>query len=805
MKNGSVTGLVLDENEKPLSGVTITILGQRKSTLSSDSGLFTLRVPADRAFGLLFSYAGYRTSQHNFILNENEEEKIVVRLEPSNNILEEITVTDQRDRSETGLIHPNPKSVINLPAPIIGVESLLKIFVGSNNELTSQYSVRGGSYDENLIYVNDFEVFRPYLVQSGQQEGLSFINPALVHNINFYTGGFQAKYGDKMSSVLDIQYKKPKKNGGSAYVSLLEQGFHLEGVALKKKLTYLIGVRNKNNRSFLSSQETLGSYRPASSDLQALIEYQANAKWQIELLSNISQTKFTLVPQFSQLTTSVFSPFYTSSIGLDTYFEGRETDKYNTGMLGISSIFQVNKQLKLKWMAARFQQDESENRDIAGTYLFGQRNFDKSSASFGLIVNPLGSGLYQNFARDQLQITNSSFSHKGYYYLGQQSFQWSLGYDQTRIRDKINEWQLNDSAGYALPYHPAYLELNNVFHSASYLVIDKLSGFLQDNIALNKAGTTYTFQGGIRFNYNNLNHEILISPRISGSLKPAWKKDVVFRAALGKYDQPPFYRELKRVDGSLNEKLKAQKSWQGVLGLDYNFQGLGKPLRISAEAYYKLMKDVVPYDLENVRIRYFGENSARAYAAGVEARLFGELVKDAESWISIGIMRTQERLNEDQYKTYILDSLQKPTDSVTYHKGWVRRPTDRLLTFGMFFQDYLATNKNAKVYVSAIYGTNLPFNIPGSIQYRNGLTIPAYLRIDLGFSILLLDEDPSRRRSHSPFRNFNNIWAGFEVFNLIDRSNTISYQLIKDFQNNSFALPNRLTPRLINFKIVAKW
>jgi hypothetical protein len=241
------------------------------------------------------------------------------------------------------------------------------------------------------------------------------------------------------------------------------------------------------------------------------------------------------------------------------------------------------------------------------------------------------------------------------------------------------------------------------------------------------------------------------------------------------------------------------------VGLDYNFKGTSRPLRLTAEAYYKYMTDVVPYDVDNVRIRYFGENSAKAYAEGIETRLFGELVKDAESWVSIGLMRTRENLNNDFYKVYTLDSLNAPLDSITVKKGWIRRPTDRLLTFGMFFQDYLATNKNLKVYLNAIYGTNLPFNIPGSIQYRNALTIPAYLRIDIGFSALLLDTEKTNRRSHSPFRNFDNIWASFEVFNLIDRPNTISYLLIKDFQNNTFTLPNRLTPRLINFKIVARW
>lgn len=804
-KSATVSGTVLDENENPLPHVSITILGQQKGMNASDSGTFTVKVPADKAFALVFSHSGYKTTQQNFLLNEGEQEHITIRLEPSSSVLQEVVIKDQKERTEVGLIKPNPKSVINLPSPVMGVESMLKVFVGSNNELTSQYNVRGGSYDENLIYVNDFEIFRPYLVRSGQQEGLSFINPEMVRNINFYNGGFQARYGDKMSSVLDIQYNKPKKFGGSAYVSLLEQGFHVEGLGVKNKLSYVIGVRNRSNQNLLSRQETQGSYTPSSADLQALINYQVNDKWSTEVLGNVSQTKFNLIPAFSQLTSSVFSPFFTANLGVDIYFEGREKDQYSTAMLGASATYQANKKLKLKWLASRFENDEQENIDIAGAYLFGDRDFDKTSSSYGLIVNPLGAGINQNFARNRLNIVDYNFSHKGSYEWNTHLFQWGLGYDKTKINDKLNEWEYQDSAGYALPYNPDVLQLNKILKSSANLDINKFSGYVQDNVVFNKNGATYTINGGVRFNYNDLNSELLISPRFGASWKPAWKKDIVFRAAAGLYAQPPFYRELRRYDGTINTQLKAQKSTQFILGTDYNFIGLGRPLRLTTEAYFKYMTDVVPYDIDNVRIRYFGENSAKAYAAGLEMRLFGELVKDAESWISLGLMRTRENLDNDVYKNYTLDDQNKPVDSVTVEGGWLRRPTDRLITFGMFFQDYLATNKNFKVYLNTLYGSNLPYNIPGSIKYRNALRIEPYMRVDIGFSALLLDSEKSNRRSHSPFRNFDNIWASLEVFNLLDRPNTISYLLIKDFQNNVFTMPNRLTPRLVNFKIVARW
>jgi hypothetical protein len=311
---------------------------------------------------------------------------------------------------------------------------------------------------------------------------------------------------------------------------------------------------------------------------------------------------------------------------------------------------------------------------------------------------------------------------------------------------------------------------------------------------------------GIRYNYNTLNKDLLVSPRIGFSYVPQhWKKDIVFRGAIGLYHQPPFYRELRRFDGSVNENLKAQKSFQVTGGFDYSFSWNNRPFRITTEAYYKKMWDVVPYDVDNVRLRYYGENSAKAYAMGIEGRLYGELVKDAESWISIGFMRTRENLNGDTYYDYTLDSLNKPVDSSLVDAGWLRRPTDRLFNMGVFLQDYLSTNKNFKVYLNLLYGSNMPYNIPNSVKYRNGLIIDPYIRIDLGFSALLMDSEKANRRSHHPFRNFENIWATLEVFNVIDRSNTISYLLIKDFSNTVFAMPNRLTPRLINLKLVARF
>ena len=813
-KTAFVSGRVIDENENPLQKVSVVILGKSSGSITNDSGYFKIKVPADKAFALVFSYSGYKEVQKNFYLSDGEEEKATIQMEKGGKTLQTIIVTDDNQRLETGLTKINPKNAITLPSTIGGVEGLIKILVGSNNELTSQYSVRGGNYDENLIYINDFEIFRPYLVRSGQQEGLSFINPELAKNVSFYNGGFQAKYGDKMSSVLDIQYKKPKTFGGTVYVSLLEQGVHLEGANKKGNVTYLFGVRNKSNRNLLSSQETVGSYIPSSSDFQTFITYTVNEKLQLEFLGNLSATKFTLFPQSAQKTTSVFSPLFTANLGLDIFFEGKEQDGYKTNLLGLSMLYNPTKKLKLKWMLSRFSNKENENFDIAGAYLFGDRDFDKSSSTFGQIVNPLGAGYYQNYGRNKLTIDVYNAGLKGSIDKGKHFIQFGNSIEQTKINDKLNEWEYQDSAGYSLPNNPSNLNLYKILKSTAGLSIQKLSGYVQDNIRLGNNTKDITLQAGIRYNYNSLNQQFLVSPRLQMSWKPQWKKDMILKFAAGVYNQPPFYRELRKYDGTLNTAVKAQKSYQLVAGMDYNFKGFqARPFRITTEAYYKSLRDVDVYDIDNVKIRYAGNNNAKAYATGIEARLFGELVKDAESWFSIGFMRTKEDLNNDFYYQYknaageIINAQstdQVVKDSIKNEVGFVRRPTDRLITVGLYLEDYLPTNKNFKVHLNMLYGSNMSYNIPNSIKYRNGLIIDPYIRIDIGFSAQLLSER-SARRSHSPFTNFENIWASFEVFNLIDRPNTISYQLIKDFANNVYSIPNRLTPRLVNFKIVARF
>ena len=813
-KQASITGAVVDEDNKAIPGVNIIILGKINGVTSNDSGMFTITVPANKAFALTFTYTGFKALQKNFFLSAGETEIIAVTLFKNGTTLDTVIIRDERERQEAGLVKINPKNALTLPSTTGGIEGLIKTLVGSNNELTSQYSVRGGSYDENLIYINDFEVFRPYLVSSGQQEGLSFINPALTKNVNFYTGGFQSKYGDKMSSVLDIQYTKPTQIAGSAYVSLLEQGLHLEGSKRNGSVTYIAGVRNKSNRNLLSSQPTLGNYLPSASDAQAYITWKLSTKWQLELLGIYATSRFSFMPESVKKTSAVFSPLFSASLGLDVSFDGQEKDSYTSTLVGATIVNNTSKNVKLKWLLNRFTDSENENFDITGAYLFGDRDFDNSSGTFGEIINPLGAGITQNYGRNKLNITVLNASHKGSFAKGNNFLQWGTTIEQTNITDQLKQFEYRDSAGYSLPNNAPNLLLFAAQNNSADLSIQKYSGYLQNNIHLLKGTNDITIQAGIRVNYNSLNKQLLVSPRAQISWKPGLKKDLVFKLAAGVYSQPPFYRELRKYNGDLNTDVLAQKSVQIVAGADYNFKTAGsKPFRLTTEVYYKTISALNPYDIDNVKIKYFGNNNAKGYTTGAEFRLFGQLVTDAESWLSVAFMRSRENLNDDFYFQYknaageIIDANttdQLVTDSVRTDVGFVRRPTDRLITVGLFLEDYLATNKNFKAHLNLLYGSNMSYNIPNSTRFRNGLIIDPYIRADVGFSALLLGEQ-TIRRSHSPFKGVKNIWLSVEVFNIIDRANTISYQLIKDFSNATYAIPNRLTPRLLNAKLLVRF
>jgi hypothetical protein len=805
-----ISGLVIDENGKTIANASIWISENKKGYYADSVGKFEIEIPALKKIQIVCSHVGFISRTYTLRLNPDEIETLNIRLKNSSETLGTLILTDSRTRKDAVQIQLNPKTSMQIPGTAGGVEGMIKVLVGGNNELSNQYNVRGGNFDENTVYINDFEVYRPYLVSQGQQEGLSIINPELVRNIRFYSGGFSARFGDKISSVLDIQYQEPKKLQGSFYAGFLEQGFSLGTSFSNGRGQVMTGIRNRNNRGLLSSQATTGAYIPSSRDWQSILHYQLSEQWSWELLSIQSQTSFDFYPESVQKTAAVFSPLYSNQLGLDTYFSGGEQDRYQTNLIGTSVQYKPNPRLQLKWMFSRFVDEEQEKYDIMGAYLFGE--IDPRGS--GEIVRPLGAGAYQQFARNALNLKVFQYGHRGSYLLKNHLLRWGLQNERTIIKDQLYEFEMRDSAGYTLPYTPGSLQAYRFTRGNTNIQIEKWNGFIQDDISFKIKDRRIDWQWGCRVQYNDLNKEWLLSPRTQFVLFPTTNHQEQLRLGVGIYQQPPFYREMRNMSGALDPSILAQKSMQYSLAYERKFETTNrKPIRLQAEAYYKKLWDLIPYDLDNVRIRYLGTNRAKGYARGLECRLYSELTKDAESWISINWMKTAENLQDDYYYNYFNaageiiqpgTSDQRVADSARQSIGFLRRPTDRRLSIGLFLQDYLASNHHFKVHILALYGSNMSYNLPDNPKYRNALIIDPYLRVDLGFSALLLNEK-SKRRSHHPLSGLENIWLSLEIFNVLDKANTISFQLIKDFKNSTYAIPNRLTPRLLNLKMIARF
>jgi CarboxypepD_reg-like domain/TonB-dependent Receptor Plug Domain len=791
-------GKIIDEYNKPIEKASIYLDEQNIGVVTSSDGSFNLKVPANIYLKVRVSCLGFKEKNITYRLNKGETKNISISLEINKNTIVEIKKSGNRNRTDAGNVRIDIKPASIMPSTIGGIEGLLKIFLsGNNNELTSQYNVRGGNFDENLVYINDFEVYRPFLVRSGQQEGLSVINSDMVQGVNFSTGGFQAKYGDKMSSILDVQYKKPKTFSSSATVSLLQASFSTEGLSKNKKLTYLFGVRQKSNQYLLGAQQTKGAYNPSFTDVQANIHYDINEKWSCDILGNYARNRFSFIPVSARSNFGLFNNVF----ALDVQYNGNEIDKFDSRFAGVSFSKNVNEKLTLKYLASGFQTNENETYDILGEYLLGQVESDLGSKNFNQIKYALGTGIIHNFARNYLTMNVTNIGHKGSYDAGKHFVQWGANLNTVQINDKLNEWERRDSAGFSQPASTTQLFLYKSYNTQNIFNYNIISGFIQDNVALDSAQISLTY--GARFNYDFLNKELLISPRLQGSWKPkTWKKNAILRGAAGLYQQPPFYREMRNLNGDINANVRAQKSAHIVLGTDYNFKSMGKPFKLTAETYYKQMWDLVPYEYDNVRIRYWGRNDSKGYAMGTEFRLYGDIVKDAESWVSVGIMKTGEDILDD--KKYIYNTTYQIIDSV--NPGYIPRPTDSRFTLGLFFQDYFPTNKNIKVHLNAMYGSGLPFGPPDNNRYNDVYRLPAYKRVDIGFSALLVDGEKKNKPYYSMFHKFDNIWGSVEVFNLLDIRNTLSYQWIQDLSSgNTYAVPNRLTSRLLNVKLICKF
>jgi len=812
-QNAEVEGVIKDRNGEPAQWVNVSWVGSNIGISTNAKGYYHLSLPAGVKIRLAVSSVGFQAQDTTILLSAGEKRQLNFMLNTVSTNLPGLEVHDERLRTEN-IIRLSPRDVMVSPSTSSGVESLIKTLPGvsSNDELSSEYSVRGGNFDENLVYVNGIEIYRPFLINSGQQEGLSFINPSLVSSIKFSAGGFGAEYGDKMSSVLDVQYLHPEHFGGSISASLLGADLSLHGISKNKKFTYLMGSRYKTNRYLLNSLETKGDYQPVFMDLQSLLTYQFNKKWKLSLLAYYSRNQYKVIPQDRQTDFGTVQ----QSLRFTVYFDGQEKDNYQVGETGLTLAYHPNKSTHLRFILSDFQTNESETYDIQGQYWIGQVESQSANKNQGEAIQTLGIGTFLKHARNFFNANVLSIEHRGSYLSEYQHLKWGFRYQYQQVDDQLREWQLNDSAGYSLPNPPEYpgdsiqsrkpLDLYYFASAHNQLKIHRFSAYVSDrwNLTLkNKSSLSLTV--GSRFYYWDYAKEFLVSPRFNASYTPFGKPNMVLRFASGIYYQPPFYREMRDFSGHLNPNIRSQRSIQFILGSDYRFQMANRPFIFTTELYYKKLDHLIPYEVQDVRIQYYANQTAKGYAAGIDFKLYGEFVKGVDSWITLSLMKTAEDVAGDFYYNYYDQTGQLLTsgnssaavDSVKVEPGYIPRPSDRRVNFTIFFQDYIPHHQQYKVHLRLLFGTGLPFGPPQSQRYTQTLRMPAYRRVDIGFSWNPLDKQVNRFSAHT----LKSMWISLEVFNLFQIYNTVSYNWIKDIYNQQFAIPNYLTSRRINLKI----
>ena len=791
----TIKGKITDLQNNNLSSVNIAIIGNNTGAISDNEGNYSLSIPANRSIIIAYSFIGYQIEKIRIpMLKKGQNYSLNIKLKSSSTLLKDVIVTDQKSRKES-FSRIKPKHVSVLPGNSGGIEAILKTLPGvsSANELSSQYSVRGGNFDENLVYVNGIEVYRPFLVRSGQQEGLSFVNTDMVGSILFSAGGFAAKYGDKMSSVLDITYKKPTENASSINMSLLGFSVYAEGLNKNRRLSYLIGARHKTNKYLFNAMDTKADYTPQFYDLQTYINYELNTDWSISFLGNISSNKYTMVPKNRDTDFGTIN----EALKLRIYFEGQEVDKYETYFGALSTNYKPNKGLQLQFTSSAFQTFEEENFDILGEYWLYQLENNLGSDNFGEVSFDRGVGKYINHARNSLTAKVVNFSHKGNLIKDDIKIDWGLRMQKEMIEDEISEWKLIDSASFNFP-HPED-SINLPSNPNQEIVMSELlktqislssyrnSGYMQ----FAKDVGNLTINAGTRGAYWTYNEELLLSPRISLAYAPIWEKDVVFRASSGIYYQTPFYRELRTPEGTLNQNIKAQKSIHYVMASDYLFYKWGRPFKWITEVYFKDLTNLIPYKVDNVSIQYLANDLAKGYAGGIDIKINGEFVSGVESWASLSVMKTQEDI--------IGDSKLDENGNIT-EVGYIARPTDQRVNFSMFFQDYIPNKPNYKMHLNMVYGTGLPFGPPSGERHQDILRIPDYRRVDIGFSAILKSYDKISKVRW--LNKFKSIWVSSEVFNLLAIDNTVSYLWVADINGREYAVPNYLTARQINLKLI---
>ncbi len=789
----SIYGKVINPKGKPVEFVNVSIFGYSSGTTTDRDGKYYLKIPANKELKIIFSHVEFEPVQIKILAKPNQKILLNQKFTIAYNNIGEVKISDKHQRT-SNLVKINPKTIGLIPNTSGGVEAILKTLPGvaSNNEFSTQYSVRGGNYDENLVYVNDIEIYRPVLIRSGQQEGLSFVNSDLVSSIEFSAGGFDAKYGDKMSSVLDIKYLKPSTFGGGFSASLLGGSVFLQSCSDNHRFTQISGIRYKTMSYLLNSLDTKGDYKPSFSDFQTYMTYDVTDRFELGFLGNFSNNSYFFIPS-DRLTT--FGTV-TNALGFKVYFDGQEKDMFTTYLSAVSGNYKVNSHLNLKLIASAFNTIESETYDIQGQYYLNELDKEIGSDNLGDSLMNIGVGTFLNHARNYLNAKVFNIYHKGQLLKNNHNILWGAKFQHEIISDNFNEWNMLDSAGYTLPYSDTSVDFTHTYISNNLIQSNRVTSYIQDNYTLDLDSSFLVLTAGIRTNFWTFSNQFLVSPRVSVSYQPNWNEhDIVFRLATGFYYQPPFQKEFRDLQGNINYNIKAQKSIHYVISSDYKLKIWGRPFKYTTEIYYKQLSSLIPYDIDNVRIRYYGKNDSKGYATGIDMKLFGEFVSGINSWASLSVMQTKEDINDDFYYD---------ADSNLINPGYISRPSNQLVNFGLFFQDYLPKNPSFKMQLSLLFGSKLPAWPPSEIKAKYNFHIPEYRRVDIGFAKVLKTENDTLKPKN-PFRYFKSIWITAEVFNLLGTKNTISYTWIKDIRNNTYGVPNYLSNRRLNVKLTVKF
>lgn len=795
-QTATLRGILLDEENNPIENATIR--ANNLGAISNTNGFYLLEIPAQKDIEIEFSHVRFQPIRVLFNLKNGQELEFNPVLKVDVEQIETVVITGTNRSVLEGVTTISPKIIRTIKGAQPGVENLLKTLPGVNisNELSTQYSVRGGNFDENLVYVNDIEVYRPFLVRSGQQEGLSFVNTAMVENLEFSAGGFQAKYGDKLSSVLDITYRKPTSFDVQADMSLLGGSLTVEGITKNQKFSALAGVRYRDNSLLVDAKETQTNYDPKFLDTQMYLGYQMTPKFQLSFLGNITSNTYNYAPKTRQTNFGTLE----NPIALLVFYEGQEQDAYSTYFGALKGSYQVNDNLNLKLITSSFHTTEQEYFDILAQYRLGEVNSNIGDENLGEVEFSEGIGGQINHARNDLDALISTVEHRGTYKKNKDHFQWSIKYTNEDIRDRIVEWEVIDSAGFSInppyldqfdnqPYTPdtgPLVPFENI-RATNSTTVERLQAFAQWSKRSTLGNNEVFYNFGMRAHQWRINgqniatkQQMVFSPRAQFSLKPSGQKDMVFRLSGGWYYQPPFYRELRDVNGAVNSAVKAQKSIHVVAGHEYSFKLWKRPFKLVSEAYYKNLTDVNPYTVENVRIRYAANNNAKAYAYGLDIRLNGEFVPGTESWFSFGYLKTEEAIGGREF---------------------IARPMDQSLKFGVLFQDYIPKLPHMKMYLNLVYNTGVPGGSPSYADvysYQNRL--PDYKRADIGMSYVVVDSKNKAKNGWK--KRFKELSLGVEIFNLFDVQNSITNTWVRDvYSKRQYSIPNYLTPRVFNLRL----